>query len=79
VSTSAQAFDLTELDTELELNRKLLETLTWLSGMNERGQISKRDYYFALIVLDKTTRGLADDDLTAALDEEVLNSGVRKL
>lgn len=58
-----------ESDVSLELNRKVLETLSWLSSKEKK--IDRETYQFALKALDMATRGLVDEDISDAIEMEL--------
>lgn len=53
-----------------ELDRKILETLTWLEKSREGGQITEDMRQFGQSIVYQIAAGLMDNDIKAALDAE---------
>jgi len=55
---------------EDEFERKLIEALTQVRAKYERGQIASHAYQHTLEALNDTSRGLCDETLSLAIDQE---------
>lgn len=54
---------------EREINRKTLETLEWISQYS--GKIDRSSYDLALKVIDMTTRGLVENDISNSIESDI--------